>query len=319
MSAWTDPTWLATEHSWIRVQLDRLGIAADGPIEQPHVRPWSTVIRVPTGDGAVWFKANRAGEAHEAAVVDVLSRRRPDCVDVPLALDPERGWMLLRDAGVRLREVVERDRDLDRWNEILARYGQLQIDAAADVGELIARGVPDRRLATLADRFDALLGAGGGLPGELLEQLAPHADGVREGCRRLASLGIPETIEHGDLHDGQVFLRPGGCRFADWGDAHVSHPFFTMSVTLEGVLSWGLDGVQGSQDTRVFAASYLAPFECYATRPELEAALATALRLGWVCHGLNTLEAAAAYDPEHQPEQVERAAVHLRMFLDPHT
>jgi phosphotransferase family enzyme len=319
VTAWTDPTWLATAHSWIRAHLDRLGIVADGPIEQPHVRPWSTVMRVPTADGFVWFKANMAAAAHEAVVVDVLSRRRPDCVDVPLALDldADRGWMLLPDAGSRLREVIQRDRDLDCWNEILARYGGLQIDASADVEELIARGVPDCRLATLADRFDALVEDEAGLPGELRQQLAPHRRSVREQCRRLAAVGIPETIEHGDLHDGQVFVRAGGTRFADWGDSHVSHPFFTMSATLEGRLAWGLDDVQGSQDTRSFAASYLAPFQCYATRSELEAAFATALRLGWVCHGCNTLATVAGYDPDDQPDHLARAAVHLRMFLDP--
>jgi len=90
-----------------------------------------------------------------------------------------------------------------------------------------------------------------------------------------------------------------------------------MSVTLEGVLSWGLDDVQGSQDTALFATSYLAPFERYAPRPELEAALAMALRLGWACHGCNTLTASAGYDPKDRREQVKRAAIHLRMFLDP--
>ncbi len=177
--------------------------------------------------------------------------------------------------------------------------------------------MPDCRLATLADRFDALVEDEASLPGELRQQLAPHRRSVREGCRRLAALGIPETIEHGDLHDGQVFVRGGGTRFGDWGDSHISHPFFTMSATLEGRLAWGLDDVQGSHDTRSFAASYLAPFQCYANRSELEAAFATALRLGWVCHGCNTLATVAGYDPDDQPDHLARAAVHLRMFLDP--
>jgi hypothetical protein len=46
----------------------------------------------------------------------------------------------------------------------------------------------------------------------------------------------------------------------DWGDACISHPFFTLSVTLEGVIAWGLDDVEGSVDTAPFRDAYLAPF-----------------------------------------------------------
>ena len=166
--SWTDPTWLAAAHSWIRAQFDRLGIVATGPIEQPHVRPWSTVMRVPTGGRPVWFKANRAAEAHEAVVVDVLSRRRPDYVDVPLAVDLEHGWMLLPDAGNRLREIVQRDRDLECWTEILHRYGQLQIAVAADADELVARGTPERRLAAIPGQFQRLV-EDGPLYGDLVK------------------------------------------------------------------------------------------------------------------------------------------------------
>ncbi len=85
-------------------------------------------------------------------------------------------------------------------------------------------------------------------------------------CLRLAEVGIPETVQHDDLHDGQVFVRDGGYLFFDWGDSCVSHPFFTMSVTLEGVLSWGLDDVEGSVDVTPFRDAYLASFSEYGSR-----------------------------------------------------
>ena len=49
---WTQPEWLAGAEAWIRERVD-----LTGEIEQPHVRWWSTVLRVPTADGVVWFKA----------------------------------------------------------------------------------------------------------------------------------------------------------------------------------------------------------------------------------------------------------------------
>jgi hypothetical protein len=79
----------------------------------------------------------------------------------------------------------------------------------------------------------------------------------------------------------------------DWGDACISHPFFTLSVTLEGVLAWGLDDVENSVD--------LAPFN-----GDLVAATRVALRLGWACRAVNG----------HVPGQDRQTVTRLRMFLE---
>ena len=96
--------------------------------------------------------------------------------------------------------------------------------------------------------------------------------------RSCASYGIAETLQHDDLHDGQVFLKDGQHLVMDWGDACISHPFFTLSVTLEGVLAWGLDDVENSVDTTPFRDAYLRPYrERY--DGDLDAACRVAMRL----------------------------------------
>ena len=129
-----------------------------------------------------------------------------------------------------------------------------------------------------------------------------------------AGLGVPETIQHDDLHDGQVFVRDGNYLFFDWGDSVVSHPFFSMSVTLEGMLSWGLDDVEGSVDIAPYRDSYLEPFAAYAGRPELEDAFATALRLGWLCRALSVHMFGVSVDPADRAEWADRVRVRLQMF-----
>jgi hypothetical protein len=168
MSAWTDPLWLAEAHGWIEERVAQLGSRVGGAIDQLHVYPWSTVMRVPTSSGDVYFKAN---------------------------------------------------------------------------------GFPRR----------------------------------------------------------QVFVRDGRYLLLDWGDACVSHPFFTLAVTLEGVLAWGLDDIQGSVDVEPFRDAYLVPFERIAVEGvDLHAAAETAMRLGWVCRAVNAgVSGSAAETP-----------VRLRMFLD---
>jgi hypothetical protein len=157
MSDWTDPVWLAEAHEWIHQRLDGLGVGLMGSIEQPHVLPWSTVLHVPTVGGDCWFKANIPACAHEGPVVCVLARERPDCVPELLAVDLERGWMLMGDGGERLREVIERERSLERWLALLPEYARLQIDVADHADEFVEQGAPDRRLR---DGFTMSAGVG---------------------------------------------------------------------------------------------------------------------------------------------------------------
>jgi hypothetical protein len=110
MSAWTDPLWLAEAHGWIEERVAQLGGRVVGEVDQHHVYPWSTVMRVPTSSGDVYFKANSDASLWEAALVTLLAARRPDCVPPLLAADLERGWMLMADAGTRVREIVEREK-----------------------------------------------------------------------------------------------------------------------------------------------------------------------------------------------------------------
>jgi hypothetical protein len=267
-------------------------------------------MRVQTDQGGVYFKANTAALRHEAALVTVLAARRPDCVPPPLAVDIERGWLLMADAGARLREIVERERDLTCWLDILPLYAGLQIDLADQVDELVAVGVPDLRLSTFPSKYEHLLDDLVELPSHDRRRLEGSVSRVREMCEALAGYGLSETIQHDDFHDGQVFVRDGRYLLLDWGDACISHPFFTLSVTLEGTLAWGLDDVQGSVEVEPFRDAYLAPFTRIAKGADLGAATETAIRLGWVCRAINAhLGGSEAADTHAR----------LRMFLDGRT
>lgn len=308
MVDWTSPAWLAEAHGWIEIELARLGAAVTGPIEQPHATQWSTVLRVPTADGDVWFKAPAPELAFEAGLVDLLSERRPDCVPALLARDLESGWMLMADAGTRMRELVETESDLDRWLAVLPLYAGLQLDLLGDVEELLARGVPDLRLERLPGLYEELLDelADAAAPADELEQLRREVDRVHALVEELATFAIPESIQHDDLHDGQVFQRDGRYLLLDWGDACVSHPFFTLSVTAEGFLAWGLEDVESSVDTVPFRNAYLETFERDFGDRDLVAAATIALRLGWICRAINGRQGGTG---------VEHTLTRLRMFL----
>ena len=297
---WQDPAWLESACTWTEAQLARLGMRRTGDVEQPHVRPWSTVMRIPTDAGDVWFKANDDTLRHEERVASLLSARMPELVPPLLAGDPETGWMLMSDAGEKLRTVVPRERSLGRWLDVLPRYAALQLAAVDDVDALIDAGVPDMRLAVLPEKYERLVSTL-----DVEQRFRDAVAHVADLCDRLAAFGLDETVQHDDLHDAQVFLRDGSHLVLDWGDACVSHPFFTLSVTLEGQLAWGLDDEEDSEDTAPYRDAYLAPFaERY--DGDLVAAATLATRLGWACRAVNG----------HIPGDDKSTVNRLLMFLD---
>jgi hypothetical protein len=295
---WRDPRWLLTVLTWVDDRLGERGLARTGDVAQPHVRPWATVLRIPTGAGPVWFKASTF--AYEAGIVSRLADHRPEVVPPLLAADPVTGWMLMSDGGESLRTVSAREGGLDRWLDVLPRYADLQLALAGEVPELLAIGVPDRRLATLPAAYERLMDEIEAEP-----RFRAAAPRVAELAEELAAYGLPEVLQHDDLHDAQVFLRDDRHLILDWGDACVSHPFFTLSVTLEGMLAWGLEDVERSLDTTPFRDAYLAPWSARFDG-DLAAAVKPALRLGWACRAING----------HVPGGEKSTEARLRMFLD---
>ncbi|MGA8846210.1 MAG: phosphotransferase, partial [Nocardioides sp.] len=307
ISRWTDPAWLAEVRSWTDHHLARLGLHRTADPTQPHLRSWATALRVPTSGGVVWFKASQESLAHEAAVVELLARRAPEHVRPLLAADTGRGWMLMEDAGERLRELVVAEASLQRWHKVLDAAARISLAVEDDVEALLALGVPDGRLPTLVDGWDALMDEldAAARFREAREQVASLANA-------LAAYEIRETLQHDDLHDGQVFVRDGRHWVIDWGDAVVSHPFFVLAVVLEGQLAWGLDDVEDSIDTAPFRDTFLRPYaEAYPhlTQGDLVEAAQLATRLGWAARAVNG----------HLPDHPGHTTARLEMFVDGRT
>ena len=252
---WTDPGWLAGAEAWIGERAEVIG-----ELDQFHVRPWSTVIRVPTPGEDLYFKAVGKGFLFEPALSAQLFELAPDRVTALVDTDLDRGWMLMRDAGSRLRGVVLSAADLHHWEAALPRYAELQIAAAPLADELLALGVPDSRLSVLPGQLRAVLASPvRGLTPDEQERAMAVLPEFETMCRELAAYGIPETIQHDDLHDGQVFLDDGRYRFFDWGDSCVSHPFHSLTVTLRATAA-KLDLEPGGPEVLRLRDVYLEPF-----------------------------------------------------------
>jgi Phosphotransferase enzyme family len=309
---WLEPSWRAEAEAWIRGRVE-----VDGAIEQPHVYPWSTVLRVPTADGLLWFKATTP-EIHgfEPQLTAILGEACPDRVTELVDIDTGRAWMLMRDGGTRLRELEPPDPRA--WEAILPRYAELQIAVTPRAEELLGLGVPDARPAGIPDAIEELLeddralmlGESDELSREQRDELRRRLPELRALVEELEAFGIPATIQHDDLHDGQVFVQDGHVRILDWGDSCISHPFHTLTVTLRA-LAWRHGIEPGAEELLRLRDAYLEPFGAPAAAADL------AYRTGTLGRALAWHRYLAATPPgERDPEDAESVPYGLRLFLE---
>jgi hypothetical protein len=303
---WNRAAWLEEASSWIRERVE-----VTGEIEQPHVRWWSTVLRVPTADGELFFKAVAPVHRFEAALTARLAELQPHRVTEVVALDAERGWFLMRHAGTRLRELVETRADLRHWERLLPEYAQLQIEVAPHARELLELGTPDHRLAVLPRQLRELLdGRPPGLTEDERRRAVEALPRFEDMCRTLAEAGIAETIQHDDLHDGQVFVRDGRYLFFDWGDSCVSHPFHSLTVILRSI-AWKLDLPPGGPELGRLRDAYLEPFGAMPVLGDL------AYRTGTIARTLAWHRMVAAREPQFvQEESASAPAYGIKLFLE---
>lgn len=252
--------------SWIDGSVERTG-----PVEELHRRAWSAMLRVPTASGSAYFKAAAPAGLHEAALTELLARTHPDCTVEVLAVDAARGWLLMRDAGEMLRTVAAREGSLERYEPLLARYAALQIELTPHRDDLLALGVPDRRLARVAE-LAAALPVDAGLVSRLVAEVE--------------SYGLPATLVHEEVHDGNVLVRDGAAVFIDWSDSSVGHPFFGVVVALRSVAD-RFELEPGAPELERLLDAYLEPWTAVAPRERLRALFPAAYRLGMLNRALS--------------------------------
>jgi Phosphotransferase enzyme family len=325
---WRSASWHELATSWLDEELASAGIRRTGSVEQPHLRPWATVLTAPTTQGPVWLKATGPAAAFEAGLYVLLSQVSPKRALAPIAVDTHRGWILLPDGGEPLGVRLAGADLADALAAVLRRYAELQRDFAPEAEAALALGVADMRPEVMPTRFAEAVEAVGpsvadrGDDGDreaLREVAALHAT-YRSWCERLAESAGAASLDHNDLHPWNMLVprldRPDEVRFYDWGDAVIAHPFACMLVPLgwtQHRLSTSLDG----PDLLRIRDAYLEMFSDLAPHAELVATLELACRVGKVARALTWARAVAQSDPDELDDHYARAPIAcLRSLLD---
>ena len=272
---------------WIDERLAVAGLRRTGPVEQPHVRPWATVLRAPTTRGTVWLKAAEPRTAYEIALYPVLAREVPEHVLAPLGVDTARAWVLLPDGATSLGQRASGAELVRALCAVLPQYAELQRALAPHADELLALGVPDMRPAAMPARFEEAMDATRAQAGrsDVHARLAAERGTVAGWCAQLAAGPGGVSLDHNDLHAWNV-LGEGTYRFYDWGDSVVAHPFASMLLPLT-------DGRTRADEAAALRLrdAYLEAWSDLAPHAELVETLELAVRVGWIARSHTWLRA----------------------------
>jgi aminoglycoside phosphotransferase (APT) family kinase protein len=224
LQPWQREGWFDRASAWIdEVQPD--------VTEVRQFATWcvSCILRVTSPRGRSWCKAVPAHWAREATVTAVLADLLPGMTPQVLALDAERGWMLLEDLdGVPADTLPVAERIV-----ALGAMGELHRAAADLTDGLLAGGCLDRRPNVLSDQIAALAqDPTVPITGDLGERLRAAVPRLQELCAEMAGAPIQSTLVHGDLHAGNLMRVADRFVVFDWSDACIADPFVDVLMFL---------------------------------------------------------------------------------------
>ncbi len=237
---WYMPGWHLPAVAWASAQLEQAGTPPTGPSEL--FRSWqrAAMMRLPTADGPAYLKVVPPIFRHEPALTAALAAAAPAYFAPVVAIDAERGWLLMRELRGNLLDRLRNDGDVATWQKALACFAEVQITTRSRLPELRALGVPERPLAHLASQLGPLLadpaatlpGRPAGLSPDERTRLALLAARIGPLADALAGYGLPASLDHGDFWAGQVLVGEHGFGFLDWSDSSITHPFFSLLLFL---------------------------------------------------------------------------------------
>lgn len=103
--------------------------------------------------------------------------------------------------------------------DLLIRYAQLQIESRNQLDRLKQIGVTDTRLL----EFD----------GDLIQWMASQNPSLVEKLKKclfhIRSSSVPMTLEHGDLHVGNIMSDGQVLKIIDWSEVSIAHPFLSVA------------------------------------------------------------------------------------------
>lgn len=265
---WEQVGWFKDASEWIGEVVQTLGRHQTGPIEQYKAAwGWSTILRVPTSESLMYFKAGYSTPPSEGDVIELLAHKFPNRVPQVLAYERSQNWILTDDFG----EVLSSQLHLEHLTNAVQIHAEIQISESSDLSTWQQIGTPFINTETLRTHAATLLVEAESLSQYCLNELSRCSDILDQAFDSMDQSTIPNSIVNQDFRPGNVALTPSSeLVFFDWGNVVVAHPFF-------GFLMFYRYCTNNSTDfSSSLCTEYLKPWLPYSSEKQLYQNLKTA-------------------------------------------
>jgi len=218
-------------------------IASKQTIDQYNAGDGFTLVHFRTQDGRdYWLKATGVPNAHEPEITRVLSDLCGDYLPQFISSRPEwNAWLMSGEAAALAEWPQEPFQLFTLLESAVESMAQLQLRTRGHGFKLLNAGAFDQGMQTFLRRSPEVF--------EYLQESmslqtsmkAHKLDKTRllelsaifdQTCERMESLGIGESIVHGDLNNGNILTGIGHCQFIDWCEAYLGNPLVSLQHLL---------------------------------------------------------------------------------------
>ena len=181
-----------------------------------------------------WFKAVGVPNTHEYFITMELRRRVPAMLPKILQAIPE--WHAWWSEGVIPGTRLDQSCDVDDWIRTLGCLAALQKQLAPSTASFRDAGAETwtclRLLSLLEPFFADATKASLAQTTKRARRLEQHdldelRASIESGLSAVASSGLPDTVNHGDIGHGNILIGQKGSVFLDWAGCYIGPPFFT--------------------------------------------------------------------------------------------
>jgi hypothetical protein len=205
--------------------------------ETVRAMPWSIVTHFSTSKGSIYLKEMASLFSLEPTLIMALAEWDEGSVPMIITTNNELRCFLMEDAGTQLSKQLKSEFQKDLLIKSVTICANNQLRAVNHVKDLLSLGVPDWRLSKLPEIYlhlvneENILQEDGLTPAEIKMLKTLHST-FSTLCTGLSQYKIPETLEHTDFNDSNILIKDGKLTIGDWGDAVISHPFFSLAAYL---------------------------------------------------------------------------------------
>jgi hypothetical protein len=234
--------WIDDAITWLESETGEKLISKSA-IEQYNAGGGSALVQFHMEDHRdYWLKATGGPNAHEFSITSFLSKLCGDYLpEIVSSRSAWNAWLMSGEAG----GVVEIPREPSALFRLLEDavecMAQLQMRVQGRTLALLHAGafnqgtrIFQEHSAELFDYLEEAMSLQTSTKAPRLERkrLQDIRTIFEEVCQRMESLGIDESVVHGDLNHGNILIGAGHCQFIDWSEAYLGNPLISLQHLL---------------------------------------------------------------------------------------